>query len=116
MAKTPINNASLAGVEALPSGGIEYGWDAARQRLVVFIDCSPAAQAAASASTTGKTRLLATTRGFTRVAAPVEGLKVSLHVTLPDPFMEGAKHAVLSSDYEKLRNRLLANKRQTTRK
>lgn len=97
MGKAPVENASLAGVEPLPSGNIEFGWDREHERLVVFIDCSPAARAAATPSTTGKTRLLATTRGFVRVASPVAGLKVNMHVSLPsDPYLEGTRRAVAS--------------------
>jgi hypothetical protein len=87
MSKPLINNASLAGIEPLSSNAVEFGWDAARQRLVVFIDCSPRVVSGAAPSSSGKTLLLASTRGFTSLSVPVpglEGLRINIAAVLPD--------------------------------
>lgn len=51
--------------------------------LVIEIDTSPAAVKAAKLSSTGKTRLLASTRGSTIVQGKLEGLKVAVNATIP---------------------------------
>lgn len=50
-------------------------------KLVLTIDCSAAARAAAQPSKTGKNILIASTRGFTRFG----DVSVSLNATLPIP-------------------------------
>ena len=52
-------------------------------KLVLEIDISKAAVAAAPMSGTGKTRLLASTAGAMPVSCAVEGLKVALNVMIP---------------------------------
>lgn len=49
--------------------------------LVITVDCSAEARKTATPSSTGKTMVLATTRGFTRYG----DVGVSLNVTIPKP-------------------------------
>lgn len=48
-------------------------------KLILTIDCSAAARAAASPSASGKTKVLASTRGFTRFG----DVAISVNATLP---------------------------------
>ena len=51
-------------------------------KLVITIDCSKAAHEAAVPSSTGKSKVLASTRGFTTVNTPSGLVKVSLNATV----------------------------------
>jgi hypothetical protein len=51
--------------------------------LVITVDCSQAARDVATVSSTGKTRMLGTTSGFTALATPHGIVKASLNVTIP---------------------------------
>lgn len=50
--------------------------------LVITIDTSKASFDAASPSQSGKTKVLASTRGFTGVSTPLGTVKVSLNATV----------------------------------
>ena len=52
-------------------------------KLIIEIDTSPAAVKAAKLSSTGKTRLLASTRGPIVIEGKLDGLKVTLNATIP---------------------------------
>ena len=52
-------------------------------KLVIEIDISQHAQAAAQLSSTGKTRLLATTGGAAEFDCGVPGLRVAVNVMIP---------------------------------
>ncbi len=52
-------------------------------KIVLTIDCDEAAKNAATVSSTGKTRMLGTTSGFTALATPIGVVKVSLNATIP---------------------------------
>jgi hypothetical protein len=96
MASAPVNNASLEGIEPLRTGNIELGWDRARQRLVVFIDCAPASLSAARPSKSGKTLLLASTRGFQPVpyiGGTTDDIRLQLNLTISEQFRDDAVRA-----------------------
>lgn len=72
--------------EIIQPGNIELRWDAEHRRLIVAIDCGPAACRAAASSKSGKSRILASTSGFWTipVSGPdLDGLQLSLTATLP---------------------------------
>lgn len=53
-------------------------------KITIEFDTSAKAQKAAKPSSTGKSRLLATTKGMVAVeGCPIEGLKLALNVTIP---------------------------------
>lgn len=52
-------------------------------KLIITVDASATACQAAKPSQTGKTRILASTHGFTKVVGGPDGLGLSLNVTLP---------------------------------
>lgn len=50
-------------------------------KLVITVDCSKAAFEAAVPSTSGKTKVVASTRGFTGIQTPNGVLQISANVT-----------------------------------
>jgi hypothetical protein len=53
-------------------------------KLLIEVDCSPAALKSADSSKSGKTRIVATTSGFTGFATKSGGqVRVGLNVTVP---------------------------------
>lgn len=51
--------------------------------IVIRVKADPAAAKAATLSSTGKTKLLATTGGAMAADCPISGVKVALNVTMP---------------------------------
>lgn len=52
--------------------------------IVIRIKTDPSAAKAATPSSTGKTKLLASTGGAVAVDCPILGVKVALNVTMPN--------------------------------
>lgn len=79
------NDSALAGVVPIPLGNIELAYDAAGERLVFVVGVSEARRKAAAPSSSGKSRILASTHGLipVEIGGLPDGIKVQITVTLP---------------------------------